>query len=80
MRICVWSNLSSWTMKHQLQGRTTCYLYIRVIVKKTEREKVSYMELFVKSEEILIYLCFVSVAPGYEKTCLLSVAGFETQF
>lgn len=44
-------------VKYQLQERTTCYLYIRVIVKKTERGKVSYMELFLKSEEKLIYLC-----------------------
>lgn len=57
MSICMWSNLSSWTIKHQLQEGTTCYLYIRVVVKKTERGKVSYMELFVKSEEKLIYLC-----------------------
>lgn len=40
-----------------MQEGTTCYLYIRVVVKKTERGKVSYMELFVKSEEKLIYLC-----------------------
>lgn len=54
--MCV-KQLSSWAVKHQLQERPTCYLYIRVIVKKTKREKVSHMELFLKSEDKLIYLC-----------------------
>lgn len=72
-------------IKHQLWETTTGYLYVSVIVKKTEKERVSHMELLnkkrkkkIEEKRFIFALCFNSTS--CEKPCLLSVSGFETQY